>query len=685
MFPFTKLQRAINRLRDLSHDTRESNSNSLIKSSFFNINKLDFSALDLEALEYVSIKYLEHRFDLLGSGWERNTYSGSAPGLENYRYDNNLLVAEFDAEGKWLNLVLRAKHLDKSKKIWTNIQGNYTPIDWQKDIKSGFRWSANKWYKDQRDKYFSGADLKVPWEIARFYHLPQLALYASQNNDKRDLILREFQNQVIDFIAANPPRMGVNWTSTMEVSIRAVNLLIAYDLFRQIDQNKILSSSFHQIFSDSIYEYGKHIFNNLDRRKKFSSNHYLSNLTGLIFISAYLPETDKTRKWLHFSVNELINEIGNQFLPDGGNFESSTGYHMLTSQFVILILAVIAGKGMINDIHQEIQDKIFRIGIFAKSLIKPNGEIPQIGDNDSGRLLKLSPIGKFMTYHEVKEKYLHLKHIQQEGEKYWDENVLDHRSTLAYFDGIAESDDFNNYGNLFPLERSFIRCIAGDFKLRNNSYPFITGNIISKDNIDSNYQYHKIYQYQQRHEIEPDNKMALSLSNNISHLFFPDTKLIIFRSDRLYLIINSMSNGQNGNGGHAHNDKLSFELNIDGNDIIVDPGTYLYTSLPARRNLFRSVKYHNTLIVENEEQNRWEDDIMGLFRLENESICQIVEIKDNSVTLKLNYRDIEQVRIFEIKPENITIHDHSNKPFKSFFNRHNIYSNGYGKLMSLNL
>ena len=479
--------------------------------------------------------------------------------------------------------------------------------------------------------------------------------------------------------------MGVNWTSTMEVAIRAVNLLIAYDFFRQIDQNKILCKSFHQIFSDSISEHGKHIFGNLDHRKKFSSNHYLSNLTGLIFISVYLPETNETKKWLHFSVSELANEISNQFLSDGGNFESSTGYHMLTSQFVILSLAVIAGKGMTGDIQQEIQDKIFRIGIFAKSLINPNGEIPQIGDNDSGRLIKLSPKGKFMTYSEAKEKYLHLKNIHLEDKKFWDENVLDYRPTLAYFDGIIQSGEFNNYGNMFPLERSIIRCIARDFKIMSSSYPFITENIISKDNIALNYQYHKDYQYQQKHEIEPVNKSESSLSQNLIHLFFPDTNLIIFRSDRLYLVINAMSNGQNGNGGHAHNDKLSFELNIDGNDIIVDPGTYLYTSLPERRNLFRSVKYHNTMAVENEEQNHWENGIMGLFWLENETTCQVLEIKNNGATVKLNYRDIEQVRIFEIGAENVTIHDYSNKPFKSFFNRHNLCSNGYGKLMSLNL
>lgn len=56
-------------------------------------------------------------------------------------------------------------------------------------------------------------------------------------------------------------------------------------------------------------------------------------------------------------------------------------------------------------------------------------------------------------------------------------------------------------------------------------------------------------------------------------------------------------------GTHTHNDLLSFELNVGGNDIIIDPGTYLYTSSINDRNEFRSTLKHNTIIVDEEEQN----------------------------------------------------------------------------------
>ena len=56
-------------------------------------------------------------------------------------------------------------------------------------------------------------------------------------------------------------------------------------------------------------------------------------------------------------------------------------------------------------------------------------------------------------------------------------------------------------------------------------------------------------------------------------------------------------------GTHTHNDLLSFELNVGGSDIIIDPGTYLYTSSIKDRNEFRSTRKHNTIVVDEEEQN----------------------------------------------------------------------------------
>jgi hypothetical protein len=45
---------------------------------------------------------------------------------------------------------------------------------------------------------------------------------------------------------------------------------------------------------------------------------------------------------------------------------------------------------------------------------------------------------------------------------------------------------------------------------------------------------------------------------------FPYFVLYVFRSSRFYLSIRCGAIGQDGFGGHAHNDQLVIELKIDG-------------------------------------------------------------------------------------------------------------------------
>jgi hypothetical protein len=93
---------------------------------------------------------------------------------------------------------------------------------------------------------------------------------------------------------------------------------------------------------------------------------------------------------------------------------------------------------------------------------------------------------------------------------------------------------------------------------------------------------------QRNRRIAPNIRGALSVS-------YPQTGRYLFRSARIYMLVSAGPKGQAGRGGHAHNDVLSFELNIDGEDVIVDPGTYCYTRDPESRNHFRSVYSHSTL------------------------------------------------------------------------------------------
>ena len=98
------------------------------------------------------------------------------------------------------------------------------------------------------------------------------------------------------------------------------------------------------------------------------------------------------------------------------------------------------------------------------------------------------------------------------------------------------------------------------------------------------------------------------------------------RHNNDYCFISCGPNGQNDNGGHAHNDKLSFEHMLDGQDVVVDPGTYVYTPNPDWRNKLRSTAYHNTVQIDGIEQN---DITKELFGMAKNTEFNCLEFKEN--------------------------------------------------------
>lgn len=68
-----------------------------------------------------------------------------------------------------------------------------------------------------------------------------------------------------------------------------------------------------------------------------------------------------------------------------------------------------------------------------------------------------------------------------------------------------------------------------------------------------------------------------------------------------YFITDYGEVGMKGRGGHGHNDLFSFELMLDHQDIIVDPGCYTYTGNLELKSEMKSSLYHNGLVVDNKE------------------------------------------------------------------------------------
>ncbi|MHC1684916.1 MAG: heparinase II/III family protein, partial [Clostridiaceae bacterium] len=409
-----------------------------------------------------------------------------------------------------------------------------SPIDWQLDFKSGHRWNEKTLYLDLHPTpYPGGSDIKVPWELSRCQHFAWLGQAYWFNHDER--YAREFRSQVEDWIARNPPQFGVNWVCTMDVAIRTVNWLWGYAYF---SDSPSLDDSFHLHFYASLLAHGRHIFNNLEWSNRFTSNHYLSNIVGLVYLGILLPQFKEAKRWREFGLAELEKEMSRQVYSDGVDFEASTNYHRLTTELFLsaTLLAERSGHVFSPAYTERLEKMIDAIRL----LQRPDGSTPVFGDQDNGRLHRLK--------------------IWEPPEQEW----VDFRPLLAIGAAWKQRPEWAAAAGPHWEEALWL---TGE------------GAVLAW----------KLAQH---------NPVIDRVSEAL-----PEGGWYALRRQNLCMLVEAGSNGQNGNGGHAHNDALSFDLFADGQAWIVDSGTYTYTSDYNEREAFRLTAAHNTIFTHGWEQN----------------------------------------------------------------------------------
>jgi hypothetical protein len=521
--------------------------------------------------------YRAHRFDLLGSGWVTVAHGQAYAGFGRWRYP----AAPPLPAGDWAQAVTAGHHADNRRRALSILSliavEDYTAIDWHVDFKSGYRWNPAIPCGDIRYGTIAGADVKVPWELARLQHLPHLALAHGAAPDPA--LPREFRHQVLDFLGSNPPGWGVNWSCAMDVAIRAVNILMAWDLFRS--QDITFDDDFEAELAAAMIAHGRHIVARLEWDDHHRANHYLADIAGLAFIATYLPRSAESDCWLAFATHQLETEILRQFHPDGSNFEASTSYHQLSGEMALYAVALISG--LPEDRRRALAEfdatlwtrhpplptaplpwppfsddtfsRLAGIAAFAADITKPSGEIVQIGDNDSGRFLKLSPLFDGTT-----------------------ERHLDPAGLVAAAKGLFRLDLPTT-----PVTAMETAIVAALFQSHarpvpprpvhraETTLPTPAAGRLTRISI-----------------VLPD-PTAL---DGLRHVAYPDFGLFLWRNPRTFISVRCGPIGQNGNGGHAHNDQLSVEIEIDGIGWATDPGTFVYTSDLAARRSYRSVMAH---------------------------------------------------------------------------------------------
>jgi len=253
------------------------------------------------------------------------------------------------------------------------------PIEWTRDPLSNYIWPLD-YHRDIKLIRSDGSDVRVLWELNRLGHFLTLASAYSTTNDAA--YAAEFWAELRSWIEQNPYGRGPNWTCAMEVALRAINLLAAFEVFRH---SPVVDGASLRTFLKLLQQHANYIQRNLEFSHIATSNHYLSDVIGLVWLGLMLPELRDSEEWFEFGRTEMLSEMDKQVLPDGADFEASTGYHRFVTELFLYTFWLCRSNAL--KIEEKYWSKLKQMLIYVRAYLRPDGFAPLIGDTDSGQVL----------------------------------------------------------------------------------------------------------------------------------------------------------------------------------------------------------------------------------------------------------------------------------------------------------
>ncbi len=222
-------------------------------------------------------------------------------------------------------------------------------------------------------------DVKFTWEFSRHQFLVDLAKAGCVTGDWGHV--ERAREIVLDWIDCNPPLIGVNWTSALELAIRSISWILTLGItckwsgWTEIDEYKICRS---------LADHADYLANHLSY---YSSpyNHLIGEATGLYLIGCALEgRSPHASRWRQLSQSVLQQHTPKQFYQDGFTVEQAVAYHFFTLGF--LSLAVLAMRQM-HTADRELEETVKQAFVAGKRFQRPDGFWPPLGDLDSARAI----------------------------------------------------------------------------------------------------------------------------------------------------------------------------------------------------------------------------------------------------------------------------------------------------------
>lgn len=382
-------------------------------------------------------------------------------------------------------------------------------------------------------------DHKIIWEINRHQHWLQLGRALWLTGDAR--YGRAIVERLESWLAANPPLIGINWASMLEIGLRALSWMWALH-FLMADGRSGSGSRADGSEADeppwlvdmlvALDRQLTHVEQNLSYY--FSPNtHLTGEALGLYVVGVALPELAASDRWIARGREILLREIDRQIRADGGHAEGSTHYHRYTLDIYLLALLT-ATRARDAEATAQFADAVARLAAFARGLADDRGVFPLLGDDDGGMLWPI--MGRACR---------------------------DVRDSLALAAVLLEQSDLAPWG--VPEEVFWVGGRAAIDRAR---------------------------LVERQHDTVP----------RVSSRLFSDSGYFVARDAEGSHAVFDVGRHGYLNAGHAHADALAVTLTLAHRPLLVDPGTSTYVDRKLRDRM-RGTASHNTAMIDGRPQS----------------------------------------------------------------------------------
>lgn len=254
-------------------------------------------------------------------------------------------------------------------------------IDWHLEPVSGKRTPRIHWSQlDYLDAAIAG-DKKVTWELNRHQYFLTLGRAYWFTGDEH--YAEVFVSHISSWMDQNPPKLGINWASSLEVAFRSISWLWALQFF---EKSPALSSELLVRVLKFLYLNASHLETYLSTY--FSPNtHLTGEALGLFYIGLLMPEFKDAGRWLELGLQILAAQLERHVKTDGVYFEQSSYYHRYTADFYLHLAVLLQANSM--RLPPALKPKLELLLDHLMFITRPDGTSPFFGDDDGGRLVML--------------------------------------------------------------------------------------------------------------------------------------------------------------------------------------------------------------------------------------------------------------------------------------------------------